>query len=68
MISAGVNYRKFSTHILAVVLREQQHLRVAGKHAGGMDHHTLLILGVEHLRVAKNNEILTSVLLRILAT
>lgn len=50
----------FSTHILAVALRDQEHLRVAGKHAGRMDHHTLLILRVEHLRGARQSKTSTS--------
>lgn len=37
------------THFSVVILRHMQHLWVTGKHAGGVDHNSLLILCVKHL-------------------
>lgn len=54
--------RMLNTHVLAVTLRDQQHLGVTGKHAGRMDHHPLLVLCVEHLRGARPDKSSTAIL------
>lgn len=51
-----------NTHVLAVTLRDQQDLGVAGKHAGRVDHHPLLVLRVEHLHGGRRDKTSTSIL------